>query len=55
MQADISFGMTNEQFEDWKLQLKRRLERALKDIKKDSDTNELETVIDDLEKSLQKP
>ena len=50
-------GMTDDQFCDWKLQLKRRLEIALKNIKatNGASTEDLELVIQDLTESLQKP
>ena len=47
-------GMTNEQFWDWKLQLKRRLEAALQKIN-GTGTEDLELVIKDLDETLKKP
>ena len=50
-------GMTDDQFCDWKLQLKRRLEIALKNIKatNGTSTEDLELVIKDLDETLKKP
>ena len=47
-------GMTNEQFWDWKLQLKRRMEKALAKIQ-GTGTEDMEEIIKDLDETLKKP
>ena len=48
-------GMSNEQFDAYKTQVLRNLERAFEEVEKDGKSKTLEQLITDLRSELKKP